>query len=81
MRCALYRAVRRVVAGDGNLPPSAPSVRLINLSIGDPYQPFIRSMSPLAKLLDWLFWLYRVLFIVSAGNHRTPLTVAGGRTT
>jgi len=78
MRCALYRAVRRVVAGDGNLPPSAPSVRLINLSIGDPYQPFIRSMSPLAKLLDWLSWRYRVLFIVSAGNHRTPLTIAGG---
>ena len=74
----IHRAVRRVVAGDGSLPPAAPSVRVINLSIGDPYQPFIRSMSPLAKLLDWLSWRYRVLFVVSAGNHQTPLTVAGG---
>jgi hypothetical protein len=73
----IHRAVRRVVAGEGNLPPAAPSVRVINLSIGDPYQPFIRSMSPLAKLLDWLAWRYRVLFVVSAGNHRTPITVAG----
>lgn len=73
----IHRAVRRIVAGDGNLPPAAPSVRVISLSIGDPYQPFIRSMSPLAKLLDWLSWRYRVLFVVSAGNHRTPITVAG----
>ncbi|HRG96613.1 MAG TPA: S8 family peptidase [Polyangiaceae bacterium] len=73
----IHRAVRRIVAGDGNLPPAAPSVRVINLSIGDPYQPFIRSMSPLAKLLDWLSWRYRVLFVVSAGNHRAPITIAG----
>jgi hypothetical protein len=73
----IHRAVRRIVAGDGTLPPAAPSVRVINLSIGDPYQPFIRSMSPLAKLLDWLSWRYQILFVVSAGNHRTPITVAG----
>jgi hypothetical protein len=73
----IHRAVRRIVAGDGNLPPAAPSVCVINLSIGDPYQPFIRSMSPLAKLLDWLSWRYRVLFVVSAGNHRAPITIAG----
>jgi hypothetical protein len=73
----IHRAVRRVVAGDGNLPPAAPPVRVINLSIGDSYQPFIRSMSPLAKLIDWLSWRYRILFIVSAGNHRTPITIAG----
>jgi hypothetical protein len=73
----IHRAVRRVVVGEGNLPPAAPSVRVINLSIGDPYQPFIRSMSPLAKLLDWLSWKYRVLFVVSAGNHSEPITIAG----
>ena len=73
----IHRAVRRVVVGDGNLPPAAPSVRVINLSIGDPYQPFIRSMSPLAKLLDWMASRYRVLFVVSAGNHTSPITIAG----
>ena len=26
-------------------------------------------MSPFARLLDWLSWKYRVLFVVSAGNH------------
>lgn len=73
----VHRAVHRIVVGDGSLPPSAPSVRVINLSIGDPYQPFIRSMSPLAKLLDWLAWRHRLLFIVSAGNHHTPVSVSG----
>jgi hypothetical protein len=76
----IHRAVRRVVAGDGGLPAAAPSVRVINLSIGDPYQPFIRSMSPLAKLLDWLSWRYGVLFVVSAGNHAGPITIAGSPT-
>lgn len=71
----IHRAVRRVVAGDGELPAAAPSVHVINLSIGDPYQPFIRSMSPLARLLDWLAWRYRVLFVVSAGNQRAPITL------
>ncbi len=73
----IHRAVRRVVAGEGSLPATAPSARVINLSIGDPYQPFIRSMSPLAKLLDWLSWKYEVLFVVSAGNHSTPITIPG----
>jgi hypothetical protein len=73
----IHRAVRRMVVGEGNLPPVAPSVHIINLSIGDPYQPFIRSMSPLAKLLDWLSWRHRVLFVVSAGNHSAPIVVAG----
>ncbi|NOU33041.1 MAG: S8 family peptidase [Polyangiaceae bacterium] len=73
----IHRAVRRIVVGDGTLRPAAPSVRVINLSIGDPYQPFIRSVSPLAKLLDWLSWRYQVLFVVSAGNHSAPITIAG----
>ena len=73
----IHRAVRRIAAGDGSLSAVAPSVRVVNLSIGDPYQPFIRSMSPLAKLLDWLAWRYRLLFVVSAGNHVAPFVVRG----
>jgi hypothetical protein len=72
----IHRAVRRIVRGEANQPAAAPRVRVINLSIGDPYQPFIRTMSPLAKLLDWLAWTYQVLFIVSAGNHQAPIEIA-----
>ena len=65
----IHQAVRRIKEGDGNEAATAPSVCIINLSIGIPSQPFVRQMSPLARLLDWLSWKYRVLFIVSAGNH------------
>jgi hypothetical protein len=72
----IHRAVKRVVEGDGGEPAVAPTVRVFNLSIGDPYQPFLHAMSPLAKLLDWLSWKYKVLFVVSAGNHyRDGITI------
>lgn len=47
----------------------ASSVRIINLSIGIAYREYYDMISPLARLLDWLSYKYRVLFIVSAGNH------------
>ena len=47
----------------------APSVRVINLSIGFSYREYYNLISPLARLLDWLSYKYRVLFVVSAGNH------------
>lgn len=65
----IERAVRRMYEGEGNTPAQAPSVRVINLSIGDPARPFIHTPSPWARLLDWLAWKYRVLFCVSAGNY------------
>lgn len=65
----VHRAVRRVFEGDGNEPPVGTGIRVINLSVGDPARPFDRGMSPWARLLDWLSWKYKVLFIVSAGNH------------
>jgi hypothetical protein len=51
----------------------APTVRLINLSIGNEHRQFDRLASPLARLLDWLSYKYRVLFVVSAGNHRNNI--------
>ena len=74
----LHRSVRRIFEGEGDTPPVAPSVRVINLSIGDPQQPFLREMSALARLLDWLAWKYKVLFIVSAGNctAKIPITAS-----
>lgn len=65
----VHRAVRRLYESEGGEPPAAPSVRVINLSVGDRYRPFDRGMSSWARLLDWLSWKYNVLFVVSAGNH------------
>ncbi|MCA9008493.1 MAG: S8 family peptidase, partial [Planctomycetaceae bacterium] len=65
----IHRSVRRMFESDGGQPAVAASVKVINLSIGDPYRPFDHFLSPLAKLLDWLSEKYQVLFVVSAGNH------------
>ena len=66
----IHIAVRRMLAGVGeNVPPQAPNIKVINLSIGDPDRPFIHTPSPWARLLDWLSYEYRVLFCVSAGNY------------
>ncbi len=64
----IHRAVRRMFEGEGSTPATAPNVSVINLSIGIADRPFDGTISPLARLLDWLSWKYRVLFLVSAGN-------------
>ncbi len=65
----LHRAIIRIMEGEGENEPAAPSVRIINLSVCDRAKPFFAAISPLARLLDWLSWKYKILFIVSAGNH------------
>lgn len=65
----IYRAVRRIVEGDGLEPAQAPTVRIINLSLGDAGNQLGQSISPLARLIDWLSNHYRLLFIISTGNH------------
>lgn len=72
----MMRAVRRMFEGEGDLPAVAPEVRAINLSVGDPASPFDRLPSPWARALDWLSWRYRMLFVVSAGNHPIGLDFA-----
>ncbi len=62
----IHRAVRRMFEGDE---ATAPNIRIINLSIGDTSRQFTQAMSPLARLLDWLSVKYKVLFVISAGNH------------
>jgi hypothetical protein len=71
----IHRAVKRICEGEGQQPASAPTVRVINLSIGDEARLFEREMSPWARLLDWLSFRYNVLFIVSAGNDMRPLSL------
>jgi len=65
----VHRSVRRMKEGEGGEPPTAPGVRVVNLSVADPCQMFCQRMSPWSRLLDWLSLRYGVVFVVSAGNH------------
>ena len=42
----VHRAVRKLYESENGEPPAAPSVRVINLSVGDSARPFVREMSP-----------------------------------
>ena len=69
----IHEAVRRLFEPEAG--QVAPSVRIINLSIGLRYREFYNIISPLARLLDWLSYKYRILFIVSAGNHPDEINI------
>lgn len=71
----IHRAVLRMFEGEGTGEASAPTIRIINFSIGDPCRQFTQMMSPLARLIDWLSVKYGVLFIISAGNHSQDITI------
>lgn len=71
----LHRAIRRIVESDGDREAAAPSVRIVNLSIGAEARALVRRMSPVGRLLDWLAHSYNLLFIVSAGNHSDPIQI------
>jgi hypothetical protein len=63
----LYNAIVRI-KGTPEQPGVAPTVFLVNLSLGDRRRPFANLVSPLARLLDFLAAKYNVVFLVSAGN-------------
>lgn len=71
----VHRAVRRLFEPEGESPPAAPGVKVINFSIGDKARIFFNQVSPLARLLDWLSWKYNVIFVVSCGNHSGNLVL------
>lgn len=64
----IHRAVIRLFEQDAG-GPVAPSVKIVNLALGDPDRVFDRALSPWARLLDWLAFRYRLIILVSAGNH------------
>ena len=66
-----------LVKGDGDGVGVAPTVFIVNLSIGDQRRPFANLISPLARLLDYLAARHNILFLVSAGNVRWPLDISG----
>ncbi len=75
----IHRSVKRMFEGEQNQEAAAPTVRIINLSIGDITRQFYGTMSPLAKLIDWLSYKYNVLFIISAGNLANDIKIKTNR--
>lgn len=71
----IHIAVRRMFEGSGDVPAQAPTVKVINLSIGDTAREFIRTPSPWARVIDWLAYHYRVLFCISAGNYCDAINI------
>jgi hypothetical protein len=71
----IYRAILRIKGTDAQ-EAAAPTVFLVNLSMGDTRRPFSGVMSPLARLLDFLADKYGLLFLVSGGNITSPLEIA-----
>jgi len=70
----VHRAIVRICEGEGDAPPVAPGVKVVNISIGDPDRHLARRVSPLARLLDYLADRYDLLFVVAAGNHPKPIS-------
>ena len=66
----VHRAIVEMFEGNN---PSAPNIRIVNLSIGE--QPFDRQISSWARLIDWLAWKYKLLFCVSAGNQSSNINL------
>lgn len=71
----IHIAVRRMFEGSGDVPAQAPTVKVINLSIGDTAREFIHTPSPWARVIDWLAYHYRVLFCISAGNYCDTINI------
>lgn len=64
----MWRAFLRMLEGEGGEPPTAPTVRIVNLSLGDAKRRFAGVMSPWARLIDYFAWRYGLLILISAGN-------------
>ncbi|MDN3988672.1 S8 family peptidase [Zwartia vadi] len=77
----VHRAVKRIFEGDTGSSAAAPTIKVINLSVGDLLKPFDTELSPWARLLDWLSSKYQVLFVVSAGNVSAQISLPLSRGT
>ncbi len=71
----IYHAILRMKVGTNEEPATAPSVFIVNLSLGDRSRPFSGPMSPFGRLLDYLAHEFGILFVVSAGNVTFPLPI------
>lgn len=71
----IHRAFQRMLIGEPGVPASAPNVRIVNLSLGEPKRRFAGIVSPWARLLDRLAFDHRLLIFVSAGNVADVLPI------
>ena len=68
----IYQAVFAMRGADD---PTAPKVLIVNLSLGNARKPFHGQMSAWARLLDRLSYRFGILFVVSAGNHKSRFDI------
>lgn len=68
-----HRSIKRIFEGENGSSPIAPSIKIINISVGDTSRQYSQIISPLSRLIDWLSYKYNILFIISAGNHPDSL--------
>lgn len=64
----VYRAIEALLRPTAHGDAIAPSVKVVNLSVGDSTKPFNLQASSWARLIDWLSWKHKILFLVAAGN-------------
>ncbi|MBP3083107.1 S8 family peptidase [Mycolicibacterium fortuitum] len=65
----MWRVFRELFEDDPSGPAAAPTVAVVNISVGDPAVPFETVLSSWARMLDWLSFEYGVLVVISAGNQ------------
>lgn len=64
----IWQCFIRMFSRENGNAPTAPDVKIVNLSLGDSNQRFSGRLSPWARLIDYLSWEYNILVIISAGN-------------
>lgn len=64
----IYQAVEALLLPTAQGDAIAPSVKVVNLSVGDSTKPFNVQASSWARLIDWLSWKHKILFLIAAGN-------------
>lgn len=65
----LNRAIKRIKEGENGSVAVASDVQIINLSMGDFSRQLGNTVSPTARMIDYLAYKYKLLFIISSGNH------------
>lgn len=73
----IYRALQALARERQSETSALSQVVVVNHSVCDTYAPFVRASSPWACLIDHFSHIDRLLFIVSVGNIKAPIPIAG----
>jgi hypothetical protein len=69
-----HRAVLDLV--EGRQRANRDRIHVVNVSLGDVDRMFLRRMSSWARLIDWLSFKHRLLFVISTGNSSKRLSLS-----